>query len=265
MSPESVNLKSKISNLESQISKMPLDRKKIKSIEKSLGARFRKKRLLIEALTHPSYRRESSEPGDNQRLEFLGDAVLHLIFADRIFRANPAANEGAMTEARRDIEHGGALASKARALGLDGAILVGKSEAASALPSADKTMEDAFEALIGALWLDRGLKHCVKTIDRLFSAEFSVSVPDEAQRDAERDPKSALQNLAQRDFKTQPEYISEREEGSAHNRVFYFTVRIAGCEACGAGSGRSKKEAQVAAATNLLSVLSEESTGKKDR
>lgn len=225
-------------------------------VEKALGVSFRNKSLLREALTHPSYRHfEAPDSFDNQRLEFLGDAVLHLLLADRIFRANPGADEGAMTETRRDIECGGALAAKARALGLDKAMILGKAEHASGMATADKTLEDALEALLGALWLDRGLAQCAKVVDRLFKREFDAAGRDGAARSALKDPKSALQALAQKVYKAPPEYILKHEEGEAHSRVFYFTVRVAGCERKGRGSGKSKKEAQAAAAADLLGKL----------
>jgi len=230
--------------------------KKRTRIEKALGVTFRDANLLREALTHPSYR-HFEEPGgvDNQRLEFLGDAVLHLLLADRIYRSNPRADEGAMTETRRDIECGGTLAAKARGLGLDKFMRLGKSEYSSGLANADKTMEDAFEALMGALWIDRGLCCCAKVVDRLFKDELGEPVPRGAQRDALKDPKSALQWLSQKTYKTQPEYIPKGEEGSAHNRVFHFNVRVAGCEAEGWGEGKTKKEAQAAAAADLLGKI----------
>jgi len=225
-------------------------------VEKALGVRFRDANLLREALTHPSYRHfEAPEACDNQRLEFLGDAVLHLLLADRIYRGNPRADEGAMTETRRDIECGGALAAKARELGFDKAVLLGKPEHAAGMASADKTMEDVFEAFMGALWLDRGLKQCAKVVDRLFKDELDEPVPRGARRDALKDPKSALQWLSQKTYKTQPEYIPDGEEGEAHNRVFHFGVRIAGCDTEGRGGGKTKKEAQAAAAADLLGKL----------
>ena len=226
------------------------------AIERALGVAFRDKKLLREALTHPSHRHEGENVlRDNQRLEFLGDAVLHLLLADRIFRANPGADEGVMTEARRDIECGGALAAKARELGLDKEILLGRAEISAGLANADKTLEDALEALFGALWLDRGLAQCAKVADRLFKREIAAADGGGAPRDFLKDPKSALQTLAQKNYKTQPEYVPEGEEGMAHNRIFRFAARIEGCGTQGQGCGKSKKEAQAAAAADLLRKL----------
>ena len=230
----------------------------LKDFAKTLGIRFRDERLLAQALTHPSCRQADPAIEDNQRLEFLGDAVLHLILADALYRSHPRMDEGEMTQARLAIECGASLAAKARAIGLNKLARLGRAEAQKGMAESGKCLEDLFEALIGALWLDRGYKACAALVDALFGEEIALAgepaaVAESAPRHA--NPKGALQERAQREYKSHPAYALEREEGEPHAKIFFVSAAIPGCASTGSGAGKSKKDAEIAAAADLLAKL----------
>ena len=246
----------------------------LKVLAKTIGVRFHDEELLVKALTHPSYRHTNPSAEDNQRLEFLGDAVLHLILADRLYRSKPEMNEGPMTKARLAIECGSSLADKARSLGLNKLMRLGIPEAQIGMADTDKCMEDAFEALIGALWIDRGLQKCAEFVEEL----FGVALIDAANRfvtESEAspinwrvrgNPRSSLQEFAQKKSKTCPRYALEYMEGEPHERTFFYTVRIVGHDSVGSGSGKTKKDAQTVAAADLLDKLfAEEYDGREKK
>ena len=213
-----------------------------KALDRVLGIRFRDASLRETALTHRSFAFENDLGTNNERLEFLGDAVLGIVVTDMAFREFTDMPEGQLAKLRAAIVNMGALADVARDLGLGRFILLGKGEEMSGGRDKSSILADALEALLGAVYLDRGLDAARKLIVRLFRPRMIAYVRGEG----ERDYKTILQELASADLHALPEYrISER--GPDHEKEFRATVYLAG-EAWGSGIGRSKKEAEQQAA-----------------
>ncbi|MFI5316096.1 MAG: ribonuclease III [Myxococcota bacterium] len=214
-----------------------------------LGHRFARPELLEQALTHSS---RAHEVGDrdagNERLEFLGDAVLGLVVAERLMRAHPHADEGELTQARAEAVNEQALAERARALGLDALVRLSRGERRQGGRAKDSILANAFEALLGALYLDGGLE-----VARAFLArELGPALVARDKR--ERDPKTALQELLQAAGREPPRYATVAQTGPPHARQFSVEVR-AGDALLGVGSGSSKRLAEQAAAREALAAL----------
>lgn len=217
-------------------------------LERNLGWSFRNRALLLEALTHRSYLNEHPEEGirDNERLEFLGDAVLQLVVSADLFRRFPDWPEGRLTELRTALIRGERLAAWAQALELGRWLRLGKGEAEGQRirPS---VLADAFEALLGALYLDGGLPAVEALMGRLLP-----DAVDRALRDlAWHDPKGRLQHWSQTVRGLTPTYRVVAVEGPPHAARFTVQVLI-GDEVVGEGQGSSKREATREAARNAL-------------
>jgi ribonuclease-3 len=222
-----------------------------KELDRALGVRFRNRALCELALTHRSYAFEQGLDVNNERLEFLGDAVLGMVVTDLAFREFPEMSEGELAKLRAAIVNMGALAEVARDLGLGRFVLLGKGEETSGGRDKASILADALEALLGAIYLDRGLETARRLIERLFRPRMIAYVRGEG----ERDYKTILQELASAELRTLPEYrISER--GPDHEKEFTATVYLGGT-AWGTGVGRSKKEAEQQAAHEAYRRLSE--------
>jgi ribonuclease-3 len=222
-----------------------------KALDRVLGIRFRDPVLRETALTHRSYAFENELPTNNERLEFLGDAVLGIVVTDMAFREFDEMPEGELAKLRAAIVNMGALANVARDLGLGRHILLGKGEEMSGGRDKSSILADALEAILGAIYLDRGLGTARKLIVRLFRPRMIAYVRGEG----ERDYKTILQELASADLHSLPEYrISER--GPDHQKEFTATVHLSGT-AWGSGMGRSKKEAEQQAAHEAYVRLTE--------
>ncbi len=201
---------------------------------------------LVEALTHPSFSNEQRGPRrpDNQRLEFLGDAVLGLLVSELLMKRFPSAQEGELSRMRSLLVNTDALAAWARKVGLGQALRVGRGADAAGERDRDNVLADAVEALMGAVYLDRG-----EAAARALAAEV-VADPIgrlEAGQAAGRDPKSELQERVQAEGGSSPRYRVIGSEGPDHQRVFIVVVEVAG-RVVGEGRGRSKKLAEQAAA-----------------
>lgn len=225
-----------------------MKRNEFQKLEKQIGYRFRKKALLEEALTHPSHRYETdSVESDYQRLEFLGDAVLGLLAADRLMQAHPDADEGELTRLKSSVSSGTALASAARELELGGWLRFGRGEAESGGADRDSNLEDALEALIGAIWLDGGLKAARRFFDKhLFDRLHSAGPVLE-------NPKGTLQEYAQKNGWPVPDYQVTEESGPDHARVYRVEVTVSTYGY--AGEGTSRREAEKAAAEKAVRAL----------
>ncbi|MEW6059342.1 MAG: ribonuclease III [Actinomycetota bacterium] len=220
-------------------------------MERSLRVRFADVTLLDAALTHRSYAFEHGLEVNNERLEFLGDAVLGLIVTDLAYREFSDMPEGELAKLRAAIVNMSALAEVARALGLGAHVRLGKGEEATGGYDKASILADALEAILGAIYLDLGLEPVREVVERLFRPRMVTYVRGEG----ERDYKTILQELASQDLRSLPEYrISER--GPDHQKEFTATVHLAG-EAWGTGTGRSKKEAEQQAAREAYVKLSE--------
>lgn len=214
---------------------------------RELGHSFSDGGLLELALRHPS----CGAGPDNQRLEFLGDAVLDLVLAESLYQAHPEAPEGKLDRMRAGLVNGRALAALARRLRLEAALEVGEAHREHRPEPSDAMLEDALEAVLGALFLDAGFEKARLVIRDLLKDAIEAA---EA-RFAPGNPKSRLQEWSQR---TQagavPEYACLEASGPGHARRYRVAVRLAGRE-LGRGEGGSKKMAELAAAEAALAAL----------
>jgi ribonuclease III len=212
------------------------------------------------ALTHRSYAFERELAETNERLEFLGDAVLGLVVTDLAYRRFPDLPEGELAKLRAATVNMITLADVARDLGLGEEVLLGKGEEQSGGRDKTSILADAMEAVLGAVYLDRGLDAARQLIERLFWPRMAAYVRGEG----DRDYKTGLQELAAQDRGLVPQYRVS-EQGPDHAKEFTATVFLEG-QQYGSGSGRSKKEAEQRAArqayTRLLSEEPAEAAGE---
>ena len=212
------------------------------ALYRQIGYEFRDDSFLKLALRHPSV-----GPDNNQRLEFLGDAVLQLCISDRIFHTRTGVREGEMTSIRQKLVCEQALASVARDLGLGGFLSMEHGFEESGGRCHDGPLSDAMEALLAAVYLDGGFAAAFSVIDRLWNSR--------SWKDVEKtDSKSALQEWTQANLGIVPEYTVEAEEGPPHDRTFTVSCRVPnGVET--RAEGKSKKKAEQAAAEQALALL----------
>lgn len=219
------------------------------SLESRIGYTFTEPGLLRLALTHRSVSSENPARNDNERLEFLGDAVLQLVVTDLLYEGYPQLAEGQMAKVRAAVVSRGTLAEVARTLELGVDVELASSEEATGGRDKDSILSDAVEAIIGAIYLDGGLEPARAMIVRLWSEHIA----ERAKQPGVKDYKTRLQELAARDGQ-RPVYRVEGT-GPDHDRRFHADVAVAG-QVLGAGAGRSKKEAEQEAARQALSSLS---------
>lgn len=219
-------------------------------LEERIGYKFRNPFLLAEALTHPSLGHETQQRHfDNQRLEFLGDAVLQLVITEHLFRHFGNEPEGKLTKLRSRLVSRDILQTHAAALDLGRHLLLGRGEEASGGRERTSTLADAFEALIGAIYLDSDFEEARKFILTQSRAELE-SV---AQEPVDINPKGDLQELLQSISPTSPVYETISESGPEHDKTFVVRAIWEGRE-LGQGTGRSKKQAETAAAEEALKL-----------
>lgn len=218
-----------------------------------LGYPFRDEGLLRLALTHPSVAHEAGAPSPhNQRLEFLGDAVLQLVLTRELYEKFPAFDEGPLTKARAKLVNRRTLAEHARLLDLGPHLILSRGEDISGGRERASTLADAFEAVLGAIFLDGGFEAAREFILREFGAAFGkLSVLPIIEN-----PKGELQELLQARSPAAPEYQVVSATGPDHDRVFECTVRHEGLELA-RGRGKSKKAAESDAALAALKNLRE--------
>lgn len=221
------------------------------SLETRIQYQFRNKALLREALTHPSIRYEKrARTADNQRLEFLGDAVLQLVLSETLFRRLPGRDEGLLTKLRTRLVSARALAKMARAIGLGGYIWLGKSAELARGRERDSTLSDALEALMGAIYVDGSFEAARDFILRVADTELEAVMD----KPVDVNPKGELQELLQGTMGSAPTYAIVQEEGPAHERIFRVVVSFDSTE-LGQGKGFSKKEAEIEAAGAALAGI----------
>ena len=221
-----------------------------KELEKALGYRFRRRTRLEMALTHPSFRHEALDTeNDNQRLEFLGDAVLGMVVADYLVATHREHHEGDLTRLRSQIANTQALARIAKQTGIGAVLRLGRGEAQNGGAQRDGNLADALEAILGAAYLDGGLKAVQKIFKKLF-----VPLLKQGESDDSDNPKGALQELCQKLWKINPEYRVTLEAGPAHARTYTVETVIRG-EIYGTGTGHSKRAAESTAARSTLQRL----------
>ena len=221
--------------------------KPLADLERTLRISFRDRSLLQQAFTHSSYVNEKkSGTADNERLEFLGDAVLELTVSEYLFERHRDWSEGEMTRLRASMVCEPSLFRYAEALDFGSYVMLGKGEEQTGGRHRPALLADVFEAFVGALYLDQGLDAV-----RRFLRENVFEEWADAGRPPFTDYKSTLQERAQRDGAVTLEYRITETRGPAHDREFVAEVRLNG-ELLGTGSGRSKKEAEQRAAADAL-------------
>jgi ribonuclease III len=227
----------------------------LSSLENELGYEFKDIGLLREALQHSSYVNEQSDPDlqDNERLEFLGDAVLDLVITHILMNHFLQTREGELSRMRAAIVNESQLAAVAQKLNLGQYLLLGKGEALSRGEEKSSILADALEAVIAAAYLDGGLKNAFDVIER----QFSRVISQVGERLAAEDFKSRLQELVQVRFKTIPHYTVIAESGPDHDKTFEVSLSI-GTSLTTHGTGKSKKAAEQAAAQVAFEQLQEE-------
>ena len=218
-------------------------------LEKKLGYHFRERDLLEHALTHSSYANEHRGAGatSNERLEFLGDSVLGMVVADYLFTAHPDMPEGELTRTRAALVCEGSLHEVAKSLDLGRYLHLGKGEDAGGGRKRPSILADATEAILAAVYLDGGMEAVRSIIQTLI-------LDKEGEKAADRDYKTALQELVQRTPGNAVSYRLTRESGPDHCRSFEMEASV-GLEVIGKGVGHTKKEADQMAAKAALERL----------
>ncbi len=224
-------------------------------LQLKLGITFRDKSLLHRALIHRSYLNEhpSFPLEDNERLEFLGDAVLDFVTGEYLYHRFPELREGPLTSLRSALVRRETLARFARKLDLGDYLLMGHGEAESGGRERSATLCAAFEALVGALYLDQGLDSLHDLLEPLVAPEVARILRDQTHKDA----KSLLQEIAQARMHRTPRYVTVDARGPDHAKTFTVQVNIGGV-VYGEGTGPSKQHAAQVAAQDALERLAEE-------
>jgi ribonuclease-3 len=227
------------------------DVRPLSAFEENLGLQFQDKSYLQRAFVHRSYLNEADESfdySDNERLEFLGDAVLGFVASELLYRLFPHLREGELTNLRAALVRRETLARFARELDLGGYLLLGHGEEESGGRTRPATLCATFEAVVGAIYMDQGLDAVRGFLEQRLAAE----VDRVATRALAKDPKSRLQEWVQSEMGVTPRYKTINTEGPDHARVFVVQVTV-DKHPVGVGRGRSKQEAAQSAAAMALS------------
>jgi ribonuclease-3 len=229
-------------------------------IQQRIAYTFRDPELLTRALTHKSYSNENRVPSHNERMEFLGDAVLNLIVSEFLMKTCPDSTEGDLSRLRAAVVSEPALARIARDIGLGSYLLLGKGEEQSGGRNKASLLADCLEALIASIYLDTGKDAAQAFVMRFFEEVIRRSCTSGGTLDY----KTELQELCQERLKRLPEYRVSSETGPDHQKQFEVTVSING-QVGGRGTGKSKKEAEQCAAKEALEKLSTRSQDSEAR
>ena len=222
----------------------------LSKLEQKLGIQFKNKDLLKEALTHRSYPNEnpSWQTPHNERLEFLGDAVLELAVTEILFNQYPQYPEGQLTSLRAALVNYQAIARVARDLNLESFILLSRGEAKDVGRAREVILANAMEALIGAIYLDSSYREAKKIIEQFI---IKPNLDEIIEAGLYKDPKSHLQEIVQEKLKLTPTYQILEEWGPDHKKIFRMGVYF-GEKLVAEGEGYSKQEAEIEAARNAL-------------
>jgi ribonuclease-3 len=213
-------------------------------LSRALSHEFRDRERVLTALSHASYAHETRGDRGNERLEFLGDAVLDLVVGEALYAAHPDWSEGQLTRARASLVRGDALAERARELALPGLVKLGRTEVRSGGSEKDSILANVFEAVIGALYLDGGLAPVQAYVAGWFTGDAEDSLAADA--------KTSFQEWAHAALRATPSYHTLADSGIEDDEQrFTVEVRVAG-EPWGEGTGRSKRLAERAAAVAAL-------------
>jgi len=223
-------------------------------IEKKLGYKFKDRKLLKTALTHSSYANETSVES-NERLEFLGDAVLGFVVARVLYDRYPDAAEGKLSKMRSAIVSRMNFAHYAQELKIDKQLLLGKGEENTGGSLRQSNLAGAFESVIGAIFIDGGYRKVNSIITKLLKNCLS------GDQEIFKDYKTKLQEVAQRKFRKVPKYKVVLEEGPPHDKFFHIEVKL-GRKCLGKGVGRNKKQAEQEAAKEGLEFISRQNNSE---
>jgi len=230
---------------------IPVD---LHSFQAQIGVRFENDILLLHALTHPSFQNENPHLADedNQRLEFLGDAVLDFVAGELLYQRFPKQAEGRLTRLRAAMVRTETLAQLARNCGIGESLLLGRGEEENKGRQRDSNLCAAFEAVCGALYLDRGMDAAKEFVLPMFEKTLSTLL----EKEVDKDPKSRLQEWSQQHLGITPVYKMVGSSGPDHAKIFTIAVYI-NDEPRGEGTGRSKRLAAQEAAKRVLETLEE--------
>jgi ribonuclease III len=225
---------------------------RVRALEERLGTTFARPELALTALTHKSWINEHRDEGlqDNERLEFLGDAVVNLAVGHRLVERFPLMREGALTPLRARIVNEEGLSRIARRLGLGELLLLGRGEALSGGGEKNSLLANALEAVFAAVYLGSGMEPVMELVDR----HFADALEGLSQALGRQDYKTKLQEMAQERLKLTPRYQVVAQTGPDHEKIFEVEVML-GPDVYARASGRSKKEAEQAAARAALVAL----------
>ena len=230
----------------------------LETLQDVISHRFGQVKLLHTALTHSSHANENPDAGeDNERLEYLGDAVLELCMSEILYSRFPEAPEGQLTRMRSGLVSEPALADVARDLGLDALLYLGKGEELQGGRDRNSLLSDALEAVFGAVFLDGGFSAAQTVV----GAVFASRLPEVCDTGRVKDCKSALQELTQERFKERPVYTLMGSSGPEHAKVFEVEVALPDGERL-AARGKSMKKAEQNAAARALRRLSQDDAPK---
>lgn len=215
-------------------------------LQDRLGYAFKDPGLLDQALTH-----RSCGARNNERLEFLGDAVLDFVVAELLYQGEPDAHEGRLTRLRAHLVRRETLAAIARDLGLGDVLRLGPGELKSGGRGRDSILADAFEAIVGAIYLDAGISPCREVLDTLYRDRFTRA----AQETGLKDAKTRLQEALQGRGRALPEYTVVNLEGAPHDQSFTVACQVDGIANPVTGFGASRRKAEQDAARKALEAL----------
>lgn len=230
----------------------PADRERVTAVELRSGVVFRAPGTALAALTHRSFVNEHPGEGheDNERLEFLGDAVIDLAISHRLMERFPGAREGELSKMRAAVVDEAGLAALARSFELGPLLRLGRGEELTGGRDKPSLLADAMEAVVAAVYLEGGLPAVLALVDRYLEATFDRA----SAGTLDRDYKTQLQEVAQSRLRTGPRYRVVAEQGPDHAKEFEVEVELRG-EVVGRATGRSKKDAEQAAARLALETL----------
>ena len=218
-------------------------------LQKSLDYEFKNVQLLKQALTH------RSAPGNNnERLEYLGDAVLDFVISEAVYLQRPDAPEGVLSRLRSSLVKDTTLADLSTELGIGDHLILGPGEKKSGGHRRTSILADALEAIFGAVYLDSGFDEAQRIIHNAF-ADRLVEIPDSAEQ---RDPKTRLQELVQSRRIALPDYQVEKVDGKAHMQTFSVRCTIGELDASTTGQGTTRRDAEQESAAHMLTLLEQE-------
>ena len=220
---------------------------RVSSLAERVGHRFANPNLLETALTHRSAARQN-----NERLEFLGDAVLNFVIAEILYTRSPKSREGELTRLRASLVNGQTLAELAREIQIGRHLKLGGGESKTGGRTRDSILSNAFEAVVGAIYLDGGLATCRGCIEKLFAERLRTVFWS---GEGKKDPKTRLQELLQARKLALPIYTVSEVSGGAHSRRFTVTCYVDGLAQTPVGQGTSRRKAEQEAARKTLELL----------